>query len=202
MKLLYILALISPLGCIAQDYIKLDNGDALNGKIVSVADSQLVFQRQGITKQIHLNRVTQLMYNSSVFHEHQTAVQDASLTYQFSKPHTSPPPVDYLGNAKGFQVMGIGFLVLAAGSATYSLWLKQPIEPIAYLTPQDYADYKVELEDYRLKRDIANGVAIASASLSIAAIIMANHNLIKLHESKQTALSLRPGGFSLVYTFK
>ena len=83
-QLLFILFLFPYLG-FSQDYLKLFNGDKLNCKIISVSDSMVVFQKNGITKILPEKEVKELFYNKEWVEVHDKRVPYSAFLYNLSQ---------------------------------------------------------------------------------------------------------------------
>ena len=205
-QLLFILFLFPYLG-FSQDYLKLFNGDKLNCKIISVSDSMVVFQKNGITKILPEKEVKELFYNSKVYNEYQCVKQDSSTTYLLNRDDIPKPKniykPDYLRDGKILTISGGAFAVLSLSAALGSKLLQPPIEPY-YYTLDEYLDYIVAVEEYENKKNILIVTAIISGGLSIVCLAVSNYSLIKFIETKNQTLTLSQKGLGLglCYTFK
>lgn len=196
------LLLLLPYWCFSQDYLKLQNGDIFNCKIISVSDSLVVFKRNGIIKKIPESSVTKIMYNAHVYNEHQIATQDTSSHYNFTKPLPSaipPPPPNYSSDAKTTNLFALTFLVVAVGSGLYTAFLEEP-SPFGYSS----LDYLLAMEEYKAKKRAGNSVMVISAGASIAFLIASNYYTLKLAETNKKVITLKQQGLGvgLCYTFK
>lgn len=197
MKLHYYLAFLLPVGSIAQSTDYKFTRHAIHPGSLTYMSSASAESRLETKRHFYLPQA------GFTIHQQQDTHQKPNETKPINALSTGEvQPNENLSNAKTFQVMGTSFLVLAVGSATYSLLLKEPTEPISYVNVDDYLNYKEEQDDYRLKKNVANGLALTSAALSVASILLANHYLLKVAESKQTAFKLAPNGFSVSYNLK